>query len=70
MIIQIEPFANDDHTRCAHARCDGRDAKWQFPQTSTWTGGPIRCCRVHIGHFVEIILEQIAGYEPIKGRRG
>jgi hypothetical protein len=54
--VQIEPFESDTHVTCHHTRCDGRAAKWLFPQTASAPNGPYRSCSVHLARFVELTI--------------
>ncbi len=57
MIVEIGPLENSDGSiKCSHPRCDGRPAKWDFPQTATRKRGRLRSCSVHIARMAEIIL--------------
>lgn len=60
MIVQIEPLEIRG-VKCSHPRCDGRDAKWQFPQTKNRKRGKLVSCSVHIARIVEIIMRD----EPV-----
>jgi hypothetical protein len=56
MIVEIEPLANDVIVKCPHPRCDGRSAKWSFPQTRHLPTGPMLSCSVHLARVAEIVL--------------
>lgn len=57
--VQIGPLESHVHIKCSHPRCDGRDAKWFFPQTQNRPGGPLYSCSVHVARFLEIILRDL-----------
>lgn len=70
MIVQIEPFESATPVKCHHPRCDGRGAKWTFPQTRHLPSGPMLSCSVHLARFCEIVLNYHAVPIPINiGRR-
>ena len=58
MILEIEAFANPDHIKCSHPRCDGRDAKWSFPQSADPSKPALVSCSVHVARFLEIVQRQ------------
>jgi hypothetical protein len=55
MILEIEPLENGSIAKCHHRRCDGRSAKWRFPQTRALPAGEVLSCSVHIPHLGEIV---------------
>lgn len=68
MILEIEPLESRSTAKCHHRRCDGRSAKWRFPQTRDLPAGEILSCSVHIPHFCEIILDNYAIRSAVGGR--
>jgi hypothetical protein len=71
MIVEIEPLQGAQSRLCSHPQCDGRDAKWRFPQTQDQPTGELVSCSIHIARIVEHILRWTLGVEvPINhGRR-
>jgi hypothetical protein len=57
MTIEVELFENPERVKCRHPKCDGRPAKWSFPQTKSIPLGPLVSCSVHSARFLEIVLE-------------
>lgn len=69
MIFEIEPFDNPDRTPCASAICDGRPAKWTITETN-YPATSKKCCRLHLGHFIEEFTVAAGKATIHKGRRG
>jgi hypothetical protein len=57
MTVEVEPFENPNREICRHPKCDGRPAKWSYPQTKSVPLGPLVSCSVHAARFIEIVLE-------------
>jgi hypothetical protein len=70
MTLEVEPLENHIHVLCRHPRCDGRAAKWTFPQTKHLPDGPLVSCSVHVARFLEIVMRYHAIKVPINvGRK-
>lgn len=57
MTVKVELYVNPDRHKCFSLICDGRPAKWIFPQTDKITNGPIRSCSVHVARHIEVVLD-------------
>ena len=53
---EVEAFENREKTPCQHPHCDGRPARWKFPQTTHLGSDKLVCCSSHLVRFVEIVI--------------
>lgn len=57
MTVEVEPYENPSRCGCNHPKCDGRPARWRFPETNHRPQGPLVSCSVHLARLCELVLK-------------
>jgi hypothetical protein len=62
LTIVVGPYPNPTKIPCNHPRCDGRPARWTFPQINAEiTSVQPLSCNVHLARFAETLLAHLTG---------